>query len=59
MDRPVSFTLFTLDGRPVLSGRLQAGRTALDLGSLPDGLYMIRTDGEPFSVARVVKGPRP
>jgi len=59
MDRPVSFTLFSLDGRPVLSGRLQAGRTALDLGSLPDGLYILRTDGEPFSVARVVKGPRP
>jgi hypothetical protein len=59
LKHPATFNLFSTDGRMVLSGRLQAGRTELDLEALPNGLYILRIDGEGASVARLVKGARP
>lgn len=41
-DRPVSYTLSDLRGRPCLSGSLPAGSHTLPLTGLPAGLYLLR-----------------
>jgi hypothetical protein len=50
--------LHDISGREVLALRLLPGLSTIDLGGLPDGVYLLRTIGEGAGVQRVVKSTR-
>jgi len=58
VDQAVNYDLYSSEGRLLRSGRLPGGRSQLDIGGLPDGLYLLRTEGSGVAV-RIMKGARP
>lgn len=58
VELPVQATVIVCDvqGREVMRTLLTAGKNMLDLSSLRDGVYLLRTEGMAPRVARIVKG---
>lgn len=48
-------SILAADGRCVKRLRLNAGRSMIDLQDLPDGLYILRTEGARIAAVRIVK----
>ena len=55
LSEAANISIVAADGRCVEQLRLNAGQSTLDLSDLPDGLYILRTDGERSAAVRVVK----
>lgn len=55
LDTPARVRLLDMSGREVMSDRMGAGTVRMDISGLPDGVYMLRTDGAAPRVARVLK----
>jgi hypothetical protein len=55
-DRPIPFTIYSLQGRPLKNGLLEAQALNLDVSDLPAGAYLLRVmkQGRPY-VARFMK----
>jgi hypothetical protein len=48
-------TVLDMSGREVMYQRFPAGTARMDLGALPNGIYLLRTEGAMPQVARIVK----
>ncbi len=55
LDEASNVSILAADGRCVKRLRLGAGASTIDLQDLPDGLYILRTEGDRPSVVRVVR----
>lgn len=49
------YLIMNLDGRHLLSGFLSSQRTEIELGSLPDGVYLLRSSNMAAGAKRIVK----
>jgi poly(3-hydroxybutyrate) depolymerase len=58
LENGAQVVLHDISGREVLALRLLPGLSTIDLGGLPDGVYLLRTIGEGAGVQRVVKSTR-
>ena len=55
IDTPATIEVADISGRIVLVQQMFAGRNTVDLGTLPEGLYLLRTANGALRTARVVK----
>ncbi len=55
LEAPAPVRLLDMSGREVMSDRMNAGTARMDISNLPNGVYMLRTEGAAPRVARVLK----
>lgn len=55
LEVPALVRLLDMSGREVMSDRLNMGTARMDISNLPNGVYMLRTEGASPRVARVLK----
>ena len=49
----VGYTLFTLDGKVMQSGRIVGGQASLDVSRVPKGIMIIRVENETLKIAKL------
>lgn len=55
LDTPALVRLMDMSGREVMSERLTAGTARMDIGALPNGVYVLRSEGALPRTTRVLK----
>lgn len=55
MEAPAFVRLLDMSGREVMQDRIATGTARMDISNLPNGVYMLRTEGVAPRVARVLK----
>jgi len=55
MEAPAVVRLMDVSGREVMRDRIATGTARMDISNLPNGVYMLRTEGAAPRVARVLK----
>lgn len=55
LEAPALLRLLDMSGREVMSDRMNGGTVRMDISNLPNGVYLLRTEGVAPRVARVLK----